>query len=307
MSRTGTYLDRLDQRGPYVDPWVDVDGALGRTPGEKPDVESLPLDESLPVPDVLPSNAPVAETGLGHRPKPVVLGTPVPYEEHREAYRRKSYPGVVEKKAEKVVPPPLVPCRDATAEEIPPEAQRAADAIAARGLPVRVTFAQAGTWRRWKDRGECVTCGATPMVMAEDKRDLEAAGGAAVLQKHNRPRAPKCPGGGTAWQGGRLLCAACGQPPRKVNKSGTVPPHDVPLVACPDQRAARMIPGDPRPPVTSIAVRALPHVGVAVWMTEPDGKGGYAGTFDLAYVVHGKYLVKSSAAEFQAACRGEIA
>jgi hypothetical protein len=287
-----------------IDPWVDVDGALGVQPGEKPDLESLPLDERAPVPDVLPSNLIIEEVEipLGLRPKPAVLGVSVPIEEHRPAFRRKKYPGVVEKVETVQTPPPLVPKRTATPDEVPAEAQRAADALAARGLQAWVTFAQGGTWRRWRDRGECVTCRATPMVMAEEKRDLESG---AVLQAHNRPRRERCPGGSTDFRNGAVVCAACGVKPKRLNKSGSVAPHDRPLEVCPDQRASRMIPGDPRPPVTSIAVRALPHTGVAVWMTEP-GSRGVEGKFDLAYVVHGRRLVKSSAAEFQRACRGEI-
>jgi len=303
-------MERPASRPLRIDPWVDIDGALGIKPGEKADVESLPVDESLPVPDELPSNRDLDDDhGLvveeipryASPPRAVALGVPVDIEEHREAFRRKSYPGVVEKAATKETPPPLVPKRTALPEEIPAEAGRAAAALRARGLEVWVTFAQGGAWRKGVDRGECSTCGATPRVMAEEKRDLETG---AVLQAHNRPRGPRCPGGSTRLEQGRLECATCGMAVAKTRADGRVSPHDVPLVACPDQRATRLIPGEPRPPATSIAVRALPHTGVAVWDTEPGSKG-VVGKFDFAFVVHGRYLVKSSAAEFQRACRGE--
>lgn len=202
-------------------------------------------------------------------------------------------------------PPPLIRCRDATAHEIPGEAVRAARIARERGLDVRVTFAQGGVWRRWRERGVCATCGSKVMLLAEDKRDAETG---AMLQPHSPPAAGRCPGSGRPAVLGRL-CAGCDVVPKKINKSGTVPPHDVPRVPCPDQSASDVVPGEPRPPVCSIAVRVA-RLAVACWYVEfdpPDeatGRPGkVSGKYDIGFTWDGTYLARVGAADFQRACR----
>lgn len=207
--------------------------------------------------------------------------------------------GMVSAAARDETPPPLVRARPATAGETPAEAAKAARVAAERGLDVLVTFAQGGTWRTWRERGVCPTCGATPMLLAEAKRSEESTD---VLQPHNRPGVGRCPGSGRPAAFGRL-CEGCDQVPKRINKNGTVPPHDLPLVPCLDQSAREILPAQPRPPICSIAVRVA-RLAVACWYVDIKGDPPVAtGKFDIGFTWDGTYLAKVDAAGFQRVCR----
>lgn len=179
-------------------------------------------------------------------------------------------------------PEPLVRCRDAQPDEIPDAAMTSAAAAAQAGWHVRVTYAQGGKWRSGPDRGVCPFCFRAVLLFADD----------GTLREHVRP-AVDCPGG-TVLQG---HCTTCGKK-TAAKKNGETRAHQKPGVKCPGghQEPARVIPGEPIPPPSSVVVRVYRpnpprHTYAAgVWSN---------GEFEIAFVHDGTKFAVADADEFK--------
>jgi hypothetical protein len=174
-------------------------------------------------------------------------------------------------------PPPLVLCRPATAAEIPGAAKSAARVAEAHGWQVKITYAQGGKWRRGVERGKC-SCGSAPPLFVDT----------GLQQSHNTPT--------VVCDGTELLlsqfCTVCG---RKVKmlKRGGLAKHDKPSVPCPITSPPEVIPGPPKPPVSSVVVR-VQGCAAAAWVE---------GQFDGAYVVAGNRILPADSDTFGEAIR----
>lgn len=185
-------------------------------------------------------------------------------------------------------PPPLVPCRDATAADgAPDEAVRAATRAEGGGWPVRVTYAQGGEWIIGGDKGKCI-CGAVVRLYVDT----------GFMFKHSPPTSAEkvaCTGGYRTAEG---LCSRCQQRTTLLKKGGMGKHYLKPAtVLCEHVEAPHENLGKEKfEPDASIAVR-VEGLGFGLWVKHL-GEWG----FDLAYLRDRDAWRKVAADEFQAAC-----
>lgn len=222
---------------------------------------------------------PLEEIGLdaplGRRPKAKAVGTTVPIDQHRDAFRRK-WDTDVQDDEEEEIPPPLVMQREPKPEEIPDDAREAAELLRSRGLPVRFTYSQGGQWRATSRQGMCAGCRKPSSLYVDN----------GTVRDHN-VAASKCAGVGGEPGMMRLVkgeavtpCPVCDKP-IKPTKKGAVPSHSAPVRACSgsSKEPTEVIEPVPVEPVRVLVLRAWPF-GVGVW---EDGEFAFAYVRDVEH------------------------
>ena len=204
--------------------------------------------------------------------------------------------------------PPAVPCRDATAEEIPGEAAKAATRARNNGFSVRVTYARAESSRVGPHRGRC-HCGAVVRLYQET----------GMVFPHDVPMPTEkisCTGSTLNEFG---ACAECGGKARLL-KTGGLNKHYVKPVktrCSNDERPDEVIPGEPLAGTHSIAVR-VKGLGVGTWTNDKfsgawmrcsvkirmytDEEGQEKAALDFTIDPDGPCWGPVSSSDFQSAC-----
>lgn len=253
-----------------------------------PEIQNVYLDalEEHPLEEIL-------DAPLGRRPKPEVLGTPVPIEEHRAAFERKWDDEESDDKKSGEPPEPLTRARPATDEEMNDEARAWAAKLDERGIAYRFTFAQGGEWRETARLGRCAHCGDWQKLYVDD----------GTVRKH-RTEKRKCPGVGKppgmprmVGRQGVIPCGHCDKP-IKPTKKALVPSHDLPALECPGGQTIPAEISEPEPvePIRSLALRALPFC-VVVW---------HDGVYELGYAYNhtDDYLQKMTKTQMEKVING---